>query len=281
MGFKEVLLHIDSNEETEAGRKRTAYGLSLAARYDAHVTGLIFALDPFIPSTVLGEVPIAVIDQQRERNAELARKAADAFRHQADLAGVSYAVRMQECTEGEALQILSAQGRVSDIIVTGQREPDDALPIRDILIETALFETGRPSLIVPYIGPGEGKLDSIAIAWDGRREAARAVHDAMPLLKQAKTIEIITIGRIGTAKGEEPGADLAEALARHGLKVSVQHLDGGSTDVASTLLSHAADRGFDMMVMGGYGHSRLREVVLGGATKGILESMTVPVLMSH
>lgn len=281
MGFKDILLHIDSTEETEAGRKRIGYGLSLAARFDAHVTGLIFSLDPFVPSTVLGEVPISIIDQQRERNAEMARKAADAFRHQADMAGVSYAVRMQECTEGEALHILAAQGRVSDLIVTGQREPDDALPIRDILIETALFETGRPSLIVPYIGPAEAKLDSIAIAWDGRREAARAVHDALPLLRRAKTIEIVTVGRIGTAKGEEAGADLAEALARHGLKVGLQHLDGGGTDVANILLSHAADRGFDMMVMGGYSHSRLREIVLGGATRGMLESMTVPVLMSH
>lgn len=103
----------------------------------------------------------------------------------------------------------------------------------------------------------------------------------MPLLKQAREVEIVTIGRIGTATGEEPGTDLAESLARHGLKAGVQHLDGGITDVASTLLSHAADRGFELMVMGGYGHSRLREVVLGGATRGILESMTIPVLMSH
>ncbi len=281
MAIKEILLHIDADEQTEAGRKRVGYALSLAQRMNAHVTGLLFALDPFVPATVLGEVPISLIDQQRERNAKLARTAAENFRHQADMAGVSYAVRMTECTEGEALQILAAQGRVSDLIVTGQREPDDNLPIREILIETALFETGRPSLIVPYIGPDEAKLDSVAIAWDGRREAARAVHDALPVLTQAKSIEIITVGRIGTAKGEEPGADLAEALARHGLKVDLQNLEGGDGDVANTLLSHAADRGFDLMVMGGYSHSRLREVVLGGATRGILESMTIPVLMSR
>lgn len=153
MGYKDILLHIDSDGPTEAGRKRVGYALSLAARFDAHVTGLGFALDPFVPATVLGEVPIAIMDQQRERNSKLARDAADAFRQQAERAGVSYAVRTSECTEGEALRIFSARGRVSDLIVTGQREPDDSLPIREVLIEAALFETGRPSLIVPYIGP--------------------------------------------------------------------------------------------------------------------------------
>lgn len=281
MGIREILLHIDADAETEGGRKRIAYALSLAEKFDAHVTGLIFALDPFVPATVLGEVPISLIDQQRERNEKVARDAAELFRQQAERSGIPHAVRTNACTEGEALQILAAQGRVSDLIVTGQREPDDKLPIRDILIETALFETGRPSMIVPYIGPGEAKFDSVAVAWDGRREAARAVHDAMPLLKRAKNVEIITVGRIGTAKGEDPGSDLAESLARHGLKVSLQHLEGGHNDVANTLLSHAADKGFDLMVMGGYSHSRLREVVLGGATRGILESMTIPVLMSR
>ncbi|ESR26469.1 universal stress protein [Lutibaculum baratangense] len=280
MGIREILLHIDADEQTETGRQRIGYALSLASRFDAHVTGLLFALDPFVPSTVLGEVPISLIDQQRESNRKLARAAAEAFRQEADRAGISHAVRVSECTEGEALQILASQGRVSDLIMTGQREPDDRLPIREILIETALFETGRPSLIVPYIGPSEAKLDCVAVAWDGRREAARAVHDAMPILKRAKRVCIVTVGCIGTAKGEDPGADLAEALARHDLDVELQHLDA-TQDIAGTLLSNAADRGFDLMVMGGYSHSRLREIVLGGATRGILESMTVPVLMSH
>ena len=119
------------------------------------------------------------------------------------------------------------------------------------------------------------------ICWDGGRAAARAVADALPLLKKAKQVEVVIISDKPGKNDEVPGADLGQHLARHGLKVDVKRITSPDIDVPSTILSHAADLSADMIVMGGYGHSRLREFVLGGATLGLLESMTVPVLMSH
>src|SRR5439155_1130894 len=111
--------------------------------------------------------------------------------------------------------------------------------------------------------------------------AARAIADALPFLKRGKVIEIVMVASGGGKADEIPGVDLGEHLARHGLKVEVKRLVAGDVDVANTILSYAADSAADFIVMGGYGHSRLREFVLGGATRGILESMTVPVLMAH
>jgi nucleotide-binding universal stress UspA family protein len=125
------------------------------------------------------------------------------------------------------------------------------------------------------------KLDHAMICWDGGRAAARAVADSMPLLKKAKQVEIVVISDKPARQDEVPGADLGQHLARHGLKVTVKRITSPDIDVPSTILSYAADSSADMIVMGGYGHSRLREFVLGGATRGLLESMTVPVLMSH
>ena len=124
-------------------------------------------------------------------------------------------------------------------------------------------------------------LDRVMVCWDGSRAAARAVGDALPFLKKAKQVEIVIVSTKPNEKDEMPGADLGQHLARHGLKVEINQITSPDIDVASTILSHAADFSTDVIVMGGYGHSRLREFVLGGVTRGMLESMTVPVLMSH
>ena len=136
-------------------------------------------------------------------------------------------------------------------------------------------------LIVPYIQRRGLTLGRVIVAWDGSRSAARAVADAMPLLVRAKATEVLTVASEQAKSNEMPGADIAHHLARHGMKVEVDSIVTIDTDVASTILSHAADISADVLVMGGYGHSRLREFVLGGVTRGILGSLTFPTLMSH
>ena len=164
--------------------------------------------------------------------------------------------------------------------VVAQDEPD-SMPGRDMVIEAALFQSGRPVVVVPYIQKQGLKLDRVSVCWDGSRNAARAVADAMPILQKAKTVEVVVvIGAHGKSR-ELPGADIAQHLARHNLKVELSELVADDIDVPNTILSHAADVGTDFIVMGGYGHSRWREFVLGGATRAMLSSMTVPVLMSH
>jgi nucleotide-binding universal stress UspA family protein len=151
------------------------------------------------------------------------------------------------------------------------------------LPEQVILGCGRPALVIPYIGPPATLGERVVVAWDASREAARAVNDALPLLERAKTVSVVTINprQQPFGHGEEPGADIGLHLARHDVKIEVERVVSRDIDVANTILSQVANEGADLLVMGAYGHSRLREYVLGGVTRTILAEMTVPVLMSH
>jgi nucleotide-binding universal stress UspA family protein len=163
--------------------------------------------------------------------------------------------------------------------VVGQ--PDTKAMTNDSVIEGALFDSGRPVLVVPYIQSAGLKLDRVTVCWDGSRSAARAVNDALPFLARAKAIDIVTVTGEKHKVDTLQHADIAQHLSRHGLRVELRTIAVGNLDVTNAVLSDAADRGADLIVMGGYGHSRFREFVLGGATRSMLETMTVPTLMAH
>ena len=179
-----------------------------------------------------------------------------------------------------AADAFGAMARRFDLSVVAQGEPAKIAP-EEVIVEGALFGSGRPVVVVPYIQKGGIKFERALVAWDASRSAARAVADAMPFLAKAQAIDVVIVASEQPKSDEVPGADIGHHLARHGLKVEVKRIVATDTDVANTLLSHAADTAAELMVMGGYGHSRLREFVLGGATRGILSAMTIPVLMSH
>jgi nucleotide-binding universal stress UspA family protein len=149
-----------------------------------------------------------------------------------------------------------------------------------LIIEAALFSSGRPVLVVTYIQKAGLKVDRVMVCWDGSRNAARAVADAMPLLKKAKLIDVVTVDS-RERRNDIAGVEITEHLARHGIMVELKPIVASDSDVASAILSYAADASIDLIIMGGYGHSRLREFILGGATRGMLEAMTVPTLMAH
>jgi nucleotide-binding universal stress UspA family protein len=151
------------------------------------------------------------------------------------------------------------------------------------MVGDLVTSAGRPALVIPYIGAPEPFGRTVTIAWDAGREAARAVADAMPLLEKAEKVHLLTVNpRFGiSGHGEEPGADIALHLARHGIQAEVNHSHARDMEVGDLVLSWLADSSSDLLVMGAYGHSRLRELVLGGVTRRLLDSMTVPVLMSH
>ena len=167
-----------------------------------------------------------------------------------------------------------------DLAIVGQAEPETNA-VEENIVEAALFDSGGPLIVVPYIQKEPLKLDHIMVCWDGGRAAARALRDAMPLLRRAGRIEVVIVSNEPGKQDQIERADIGAHLTRHGLNVAVKRMPFGDVDVASMLLSHAADEGVDFIVMGGYGHSRLREFVLGGVTRSMLRTMTVPVLMSH
>jgi nucleotide-binding universal stress UspA family protein len=256
------------------------FAISIAAKFEAHIAGIAFAYDPVITPTVLDGLSATWVEAQRTENRDSAQKAVDRFEAAAKREGLSAEHRIIQSSLGGAANLFGRIARRFDLAVVGQTDPERALP-DDLLIEAALFESGRPVVVVPYIQKDDLKLDHVLVCWDGSRNAARAIADSLPFLMRGKKVEIIIVGR-GSGKTDElPGADLGEHLARHGLNVDVKLLVAADMHVSNVILSYAADCAADFIVMGGYGHSRLREFVLGGATRGILQSMTVPVLMAH
>jgi nucleotide-binding universal stress UspA family protein len=158
----------------------------------------------------------------------------------------------------------------------------DAGIINEPLIEATLFDSGRPIIVVPYFQKEALKLDKVVCCWDGSRAATRAINDAMPFLARAKSVELfIVINEKTSGENEIRGADMANHLARHDVHVDIETVPVADIDVPNAILSQVADCSAGLIVMGGYGHSRLREFVLGGATRTILSSMTAPVFMSH
>lgn len=274
--IKDIVVNLGLGAKDPAGD----YAVALGEALGAHVAGVAFAYEPVIPGAVMGGIPPEFIEAQRTESDKKAKDAVARFEAAAKRAGLSAETRIISASVSAAADQFARIGRRFDLVVVGQDDPDQGIQ-DEVVDETALFESGRPVLFVPFIQKGGVKLDRIMVCWDGGRAATRAIADSMPLLKKAKQVEIVMIAT-KSAKGDEiAGADLGQHLARHGLKIDVKRITSPDIDVASTILSYAADSSADMIVMGGYGHSRLREFILGGATRGILESMTVPVLMSH
>jgi nucleotide-binding universal stress UspA family protein len=277
--LKDIALHL-STRTSDSGS--IDYAVSVASAFEAHLAGIAFALDPFIPPTMgVGDVmPAAWIDDQRAEAQAAAEAAIARFEEAARRNGISAESRLINASLAGAADMFGQIAARFDLSMVRQAEPGKA-PLKDLIVEAALFGSGRPVLVVPYIHKAALALDRVMVCWDGGRHAARAVGDAMPFLRRAKAVEVVIV-RSDAGKGDEiPGADIGEHLARHGLEVDVKRIVVDDGDVPDTILSHAADAGTDFLVMGGYGHSRLREFILGGVTRTILGSMTVPVLMSH
>jgi len=256
------------------------YAISIARTFGAHAAALAFSYEPVIPATIMGGIPASLIEQQRADNDKAASDAVGKFEAAARLEGISFQSRAMSASVPGAADMFGAMARRFDICVIAQADSNRLAP-EEVIVEGALFASGRPVIVVPYIQKSGIKLDRIMVAWDASRNAARAVADALPLLARAKAVDVVIVASERPKSDEIAGADIGQHLARHELKVDVKRIVATDTDVANTLLSHAADTGADFMVMGGYGHSRLREFVLGGVTRGILQSMTVPTLMSH
>lgn len=254
------------------------FAISVASLFEAHLSAVAFAYTPPVAAMGEGFPTPSLDDWEAERRAE-AEQTRQAFERRAGLTGITFDSRIvSDDVEGAAIAF-GEIARNYDLAVVAQADPDETLP-QDLTIEAALFDSGRPLLMVPYIQAKGIALDRVMVCWDGSRNAARAIGDAMPLLTRAKQIDVVTVDQ-NEKRNEIRGAQIAEHLARHKLAVDVKSIVAPGSDAASVILSQAADSGTDLIVMGAYGHTRFREFVLGGATRAILSSMTVPVLMSH
>lgn len=256
------------------------FAISVAATLAAHLTGIAYVYDPGVPGIATGYLPADVIEARQRDSEDAANSALERFKQAAARAGIDADAASLPANYADAGEQFGRIARRFDLAIVAQAEPGTAA-VEEQIAESALFDSGRPVIMVPYIQSAPFKLDRVMVCWDGSRAATRAIGDAMPLLARAGRIEVVSVADDPGKRHEIPGADMGRHLARHGLQLEVTRLSGTDIDVADALLSRAADTGADFIVLGGFGHSRLREFLLGGVTRGILRSMTVPVLMSH
>ena len=274
--IRDILVNISIGNDRDVAAD---YAISVARALEAHLAGVAFAYEPTMPGTIFDGISASIVAAARAECRKAAKAAAERFEQSARGASLSMESRVLGANLEGAADIFGRLARRYDLSIVRQTDPKGQT--EEHIIEAALFGSGRPVLIVPYIQKQGLKLDRVLLCWDGSRSAARAFADALPLLERSNNIDVITIATNGGNQGEISGADIAHHLARHRLKVELKRLVAPDPDVASTILSHAADTSADLIVMGGYGHSRLREFILGGATRGMLTSMTVPTFMSH
>jgi len=276
MAFKNILVHIDDGK---ACADRIQAAIALAQAHEAHLIGLYIATDPMLPGNVRAEMPAQFLTVLEDQLAERTEAAKARFIEVVERAGLSADCRTAHCPGTGIAEVIGLHARYTDLVVLGQ--PDENREPENHIAEDVVLSSGRPALVVPYIGAGKTIGERVMIAWDAGREAARAVHDALPVLERAKSVVVLVINPRRGNHGAEPGADIALHLARHGIKVQAQNTEVKDLSVADALLSRLADQGIDLLVMGAYGHSRLRELVFGGVTRQLFQQMTVPVLMSH
>ncbi len=277
--IKDILVHVDESPRCDV---RLDVAITLARRFGAHLAGL-YGSDPRAWTPYVGFEGTAQVLSMLEQ-AEAARRAAAEAKFTERTAGAQ--LRTEWRLFGGWATDLAEHARYADLVVIGQTDRDEPdvgrLPVADVILGA-----GRPVLVIPAFG----RFDTIGarplIGWDGSREAARAVADALPFLRRAEIVRIMTVEAAKppeAATAAEPGrrADaLAAHLTRHGVAVEVVREAVADLGVGDVLLSRAADLAIDLIVMGAYAHSRMRELVFGGATLTVLRQMTVPVLMSH
>jgi len=275
MPLKDLLVHVDTGAAASA---RIKLALRLAADHQAHLKALYVMATPPIPSYIQAQIPASVVEMHAQSMREEADEAKAAALKLADAEGIA----LEWMTvAGDPVAQLCLHGRHADLTIVGQAAEDDTgAALSAELPESLPMLLGRPVLVVPRYGSFATVGERILVAWNGSREAARALADALPMMRRGKAVTILSID----PRMEEPripSADIALHLSRHGVRAEAMTTYADDIGVGDALLSRSADLAADLIVMGAYGHARMAEMILGGATRHILRHMTVPVLMAH
>lgn len=276
--FRNILVHIPSERPVRPVID-VAVALTIARR--SHLDAVAIGYESMSTVGMVAEgggaAVAAVMGNEQERALERANAAIAVFETEARLAKIAYGVRSFAAIPAEAGETIGALSRLYDMTIVLQPESSSA-SYDNYIPQQVLFNSGGPILMVPYIHKGPLDAHHVGIAWDGSRLAARALRDALPFLMGAKAVTVIAVNE----EASEASSDqLVGHLARRGISARVQRLSAERANIQGAILSIAAESNMGLLVMGGYGHSRLQERILGGVTRGMFDSMTVPVLMSH
>lgn len=278
MSYKDILLHLEPGQ-TAANAAATRFACALAAAHEAHVSALVCETDAVRPIGFKAGPLDAAVTAAGDASAavEVAR---EAFAVAARNAGVVFSSSVSQGFAYDIGEALAGHLRVRDLAVIGiERSMGE---VRRMLVEETLFDTGRPIVLVPEVCEATQAPGSIVIAWDDSRQAARAVADAMGMLTRARAVTIVSVDEATAYQPGRSGAELAHHLARHGVRTEYAQVTRGAGGIFADILAEATARRADLLVMGAYGHSRLRQMIFGGATRAVFDgAATMPVLMSN
>lgn len=279
MSYQSILVHVDDGERVVV---RLGAAARLARSLDAELVGVYSVPTASLTPSVSAVLPDRMVEQRLQEMGEAQNAAEALFRAAAARARVG-AVEWR-APAGDAIPMLIEHARCTDLVIIGQRDPDDdQASFAGDVANALVLQSGRPLLSIPYAVAPAAIGKTVLVTWNGSRESARAVADAMPLLARAEKVFLLSVATKSdeTVAEEQSGQRVLAWLRRHGIEAIPRHYHIGGMDIGELILSQAADLSADLIVMGAYTHSRLQEIVLGGVTRQLLDSMTVPVLMSH
>jgi nucleotide-binding universal stress UspA family protein len=271
MAIKNILVLLSGKNDV-AG----PYALSLAQLFDAHIAAAAPVPQP-LPDAAFVALPYAVVEASHRDARAVATQRLEEFRTAVERAGAAASFELIDNTGEPFFDTIARTARHYDFTIVGQPSPDEPA---HTLVEDAATNSGRPVLVVPHIHKKPAAFDTIVVAWDESQPATRAVNEAIPLLLQAKTVQVVTVTKPHLGHQRDGDFDIMRHLARHGVFAEFKDMPS-SIDVGNTLLSHTFDLQADLLVMGMYGHSPTRERLFGGVTRTILKAMTLPVFMAR
>lgn len=279
MKFKNILVHVENSTNSKTVIEAAC---KLAIRNEATLTGFFVLESPSVYVASEAGLASVVIESQQQQNERDEKDAFELF-HQIT-SGIGHQSHCQSnwVTERGITEFcIARQAYYADLVVVGQTNSHDSLPVAGTTKSSILTHAGKPILFIPYIGLKNDEIgNNILIAWKETKESARAVCDALPVLKAATSVWAISVSKVNS---EHNATDsLGFYLKQHGIDAELHSIfNNGDLSTSDIILNQLSDNGSDLLVMGGYGHSRLREFILGGVTQAILKHMTVPVLISH
>ena len=280
MPLKDILVVID---DSPAMRPRLEAAVALARAFSAHLTVLCLVPEPFVPAMFGVHVPADLLARQLAEAEQAADGALAAALAIGRGQGITTAALRETMPTDQLPVVLALHARRADLTILGPPDLDHNDLDTVLVAEAAFMDSGRPALLVPWSGKFELPPRRVVVAWDGSREAARAANDALPFYAAAQQVSILVVDAPlpDVECRDARGTGIAAHLARHGVNAVVSRRTSEGRGVGETILAYVQDERADLVVMGGYGHARLREVILGGVTRHMLEHATLPILLAH
>jgi len=277
MAIKNILIHIDSSSSC---KHRLNAAIQLALQHKAQLSGIYVIPDFPEPTYYEAQISVDIIAEIDKEALETAKLTQRKYINIASKAGFSLTV---DIVKGNLISVLDDYAKFNDLLVLGQSNPDESQIMSEALADNLVLEAGTPCLVVPHTSFREFAAKRILVAWNASREAARTLKDALPILTVADYVEVLLVNppQHEADKDNAHGKSVSSFLVQHGIKPVIEVITGSKTKPGDSIIARASEVSADMIVMGAYGHSRLREIILGGVTRKLLRQMTVPVFISH